>query len=545
MTRCHPFRRAALLLLLASPALPAAGPRTPRPSDPILTLPLDTLGMDAIPPRLLTGGATMFTLNFVDPTHLLLTFNTHGLIPRQPDALPGDDDRLLSVLLLELPSGKVIARTQWHTRDRQQYLWPLAHGLFMLRIRNKLSVIDPLRSLAAGRDAFDQQNFLEMKRRIGYISVSPGGDLLVVETIPAPKPAADDAARFAAATLPPGANSNQDITPEPKLHTRPALQVDTDSLTQIHIYRMNFVTEPGQPAHLTAQAAGLVAAQNLIRVPATAEGFLDISRESAHTWLFDFQSHAGKRIELSPFDTTCAPSPYFISRTDFVSFGCNGADTRIEFSGFNLRGEEPWIQNLSGSQISPLIVSSPETGRFAFSRITVAGTFYDLDNLLPEELSGQEIEVLQNYDGRILLKAQASPIQRAGQNFDISPDGLGFTVIHNNAVEVYRLPPLTPKDQDALKLAESIAPEKNNARIQLRSSRTEAVKSPLPSAPNPTADVSAARMSDAPATIVAGTPQRDPDPQPTVPQPPAAGADEAPQAPPSLYGPGYPKPPKP
>ena len=515
------------LFAITIPACPDAGPKTPRPTDPIVSIPLDTLGFDAIPARLLTGGATMFTLHFVDPTHLLLTFNTHGLIPRKPDTVPGDDDRLVNALLLELPSGKIIARTQWHTRDRQQYLWPLSHGMFLLRIRQKLTVIDPVRGLAAG-DAFHEQNFLEMKRRIGYISVSPGGDLLVVETIPAPKPAADDAARFAAATMSPGAKPDQDITAEPKLHTRPALQVDTDSLTQIHLYRMNFETEPGQPARLTARVAGLIAAQNLIRVPATADGFLDISRESARTWLFDFQSHAGKRIELSPFDTTCAPSPYFISRTDFVSLGCTGSENHLEFSGFNLRGEEPWIQNLSGSQIAPQIVSAPDSGRFAFSRITVAGTFYDLDNLIPEELGGQEIEVLQNYDGRVLLKLNASPIQRAGQNFDISPDGLGFTVIRNNNLEVYRLPPLTSKDQEALKLADTIAPEKNEARISLANPATVAKSSDKPSIP----------------TITAGTPAHLPDPEPTLPTPPAPNADDAPRAPPSLYGPGYPKPPK-
>jgi hypothetical protein len=61
------------------------GPKPVKPGDPYLSFPLDSLGFDPVQPRLLTGPATYFTLNFVDDTHLLLTFNSHGLIPRVND----------------------------------------------------------------------------------------------------------------------------------------------------------------------------------------------------------------------------------------------------------------------------------------------------------------------------------------------------------------------------------------------------------------------------------------------------------------------------
>jgi hypothetical protein len=509
MTPSRPFRRAAFLLLLAAPALLAAGPKTPRPSDPVVSIPIADLGFDPIAPRFLTGGATMFTLNFVDDTHLLVTFNTHGLIPRMPDTAPGDDDRLINALLLELPSGKVLARTQWHTRDREQYLWPLGHGLFLLRIRSTLTVIDPLRRLADGAsDPFKEMGFLNMDRRIGYISVSPGGDLLVVETVPAPRSAADDdAARFAAAAGGKAQYPNQvqAASQSQSDPSRPVFQVDTDSLVQVHLYRMSFeAAAPGEQPKLRAQSAGLIATQKLIRVPATADGFLDVYQESPHTWLFDFQSHAGKRLELSPFDTECAPSPWFISRTDFISLGCTGSESRVVLSGFDLRGEEPWIQVLSGNQIAPEIVSSPASGRFAFSRILVAGSFYDNQNLLPEELSGQEIQVIQNHDGRILLKVQASPIQRT----------------------------------DQLRLVATSTPEPNQNRILLIPVRTAtAAKNNLPNAPNPSFAVQTVDESSnlsAPAAPKANAGDVQPSPE-----------SDVPRTPPSLYGPDYPKPPKP
>jgi len=467
------------------PACPAGAPKPIRPGDPVISIPLLKLGFESPQPRFLTGSATMFTLHFVDDSHLLLTFNTHGgLIPRVADGALQSEDRLVNALLLELPSGKILARTQWHTRDRLQYLWPLSHGMFLLRIQQHLTVIDPLGNLAAG-DPFKQSNFLQMDRRIGYISVSPGGDLLVVETIPPPRPDLEDPIALLSNQSQSQNNSQPQLqvrspAPDPNAPSAAGSTASPTALTlqapdttiQVHMFRMVFEPQPDGPTHLIAQSAGQLSARSLIRVPATAEGFLDMTKESSQTWLFDFQEHTGKRMELSPFDTTCAPSPSFITRSEFVAFGCHGSDTKVELSGFNLRGEEPWVDVLGGQHISPFITSAPDAGRFAFSRILLTGTYFDLLNLLPEEISAQEILVFQSHDGRVLLKVQASPIQRTGQNFDLSPNGLSFAVIRAGNLDIFHLPALTKRDEEQLKLAAAAVPEKNDARIRLTPTRT-------------------------------------------------------------------------
>jgi len=491
----------------ARPSFASDGPKPVKPGDPYLSFPLEALGFDPIQPRLLVGPATYYTLNFVDDSHALLTFNSHGLIPRVNDGTSQEDDRLITALLIGLPTGEVLSRTTWHTRDKAQYLWPLSHGLFMIRVQSRLTLIDPVRNLAKG-DAFHEQTFLELSKPIGYISVSPGGDLLVIETINPPHPDTDSDSNLGAPQV---------------------LHFDTEPTAEIHFFRTLFLANPGEQPHLVVQAAGLASARNLIRVSATAEGFLDILKESNQTWLFDFQSHAGKRLELSAFDTTCAPSPYFVSRTEFVAIGCRGSESRLLFSGFNLRGEQPWIQVLSGQQISPIIVTAPDAGRFAFSRILVSSSYYDIQNLVPEELSGQEIQVIQQHDGRILLKVQASPIQRAGQNFDISPDGLSFTVIRNGNLEFYHLPELSAKDRDQVQLAAAAIVEKNDARIRLIPVRPNIPAKPVPAAPAEQGlTINAPSAATTPATNAG-------DAQPT---------DDGPRTPPSLYGPDYPKNPK-
>ena len=397
----------------------------------------------------------MYTVNFVDEKHLLFTFTVRSLMARLPDAEEDDDDRNVAALLIEVPSGKVLSRTEWRTRDHDRYLWPLEHGRFLLRVRSKLSVIDPLRNFEKG-DAWLRQGFLSLERPIGYVAVSPSGNLLGVETLPLRKKKLTGAAASAdalAATV-------------PGYRPPPSIRVEGRSPVQIYFFRLK-TDGPDWNGKLIAQTAGQVGAPNLINLPTTGDGFLDIKQDKGATWLFDFVSHTGKRLELAAYDTSCAPRPYFISRSEFVAFGCRGTTEKQQLSYFNLKGEEPWLSVLQGTQVSPSIIGAPGAGRFAMSRTLVAGTVFDTETLTAADLTAQEISVMQNYDGRVLLKVQATPIQRAGQNFDLSPSGEKFAVLRGANLEVYSLPTLNGKDLKAVKLAEGMTPEANDAPIRM------------------------------------------------------------------------------
>ncbi len=424
-----------LLLFLLLPAARASS----KPEQPLL-IPLEPLGVPAAQPKMLAAGATLYTLNFVDDTHLLLTYFTRGLLTRLPDADVNDFDGLVAGVLLELPTGKVLARTEWRVRDRNTYLWPVGHGHFLFRVRSHLAMLDPLGNLASG-EAFRATLFANLPRRIGYITTSPGGDLLAIETLPPLKHA----------TVGQAAVAFDDEKPD-----KPAVE--------IYFYRLSL-----EDGHLEHKAAGAVAANNLIAIPANASGFLSSVKESAAVYNFDYISHDGKKLELSPFDTTCAPHPHWISRSDFVAFGCQVSGGKPMLAGFNLKGENAWINVLGGQQLPPSIVPSPESGRFALERVLISATATNLENLVPEETLGQEITVFQSYDGRQLQKVNASPIQRAGQNFDLSPNGLALAVVQNGNIAVYKVPPLNGKDQAALKLARTMEPPPSLGRIHLNS----------------------------------------------------------------------------
>jgi hypothetical protein len=162
-----------------------------------------------------------------------------------------------------------------------------------------------------------------------------------------------------------------------------------------------------------------------------------------------------------------------------------------------MKGDEPWLSALSGPQVSPIVVAAPVAGRFAVSRTLVSANAFDLESLTTEDLTAQEITVMQNHDGRQLLKVQASPIQRAGQNFDLSPDGLHFAVVRNGNIEVYSLPALTNADKKALEEARKMEPERNDAPVRLKPGMT--IPASVADASEEAAPTAAGKNAPAPA----------------------------------------------
>jgi hypothetical protein len=148
---------------------------------------------------------------------------------------------------------------------------------------------------------------------------------------------------------------------------------------------------------------------------------------------------------------------------------------------------------------------------------------------------------MQAHDGRQLLKVQAQPIQRAGQNFDLSPSGLQFAVLRGDNIEVYKLPPLNEKDRKALELAKGMTPEPYDGPIRLGAVpvKVEAAAEPAAQASNAPAPHPVA----APAALPSGeaVPESAAAPAPAAQAEGTSGDQQGPRKPPSLYSPDYPK----
>jgi hypothetical protein len=461
---------------------------------PATRIPLDPLGFQPPLAQFMLAGSSMLTVDYVDSDHLLLTYSTKKLLKRLSECPPADQDRVVDGVLLELPSGKVLARTSWRTHDHGQYLWNLGRGRFMLRIRNTLTTFAPMVNLAKG-NAFAQRPFIRTERRIGGVLLSPDADLMILETMD-PRP------------------SDQVLGDQPREEDKPV---------QINFFRLISLNGDDFDVH----ASGALRSRVTGRIPANSAGYIAILDDGRQHWSFDFRSYGGKVKELAAFDSTCRPSPMLVSRSEFIAFGCHLSHTPQILGAFNLRGEEMWEQNMTENYVSPSFSYAPGSGRFAMSRVLTRSSLVDSDSFSPEMFDGQEITVYQTDSGRQLLHVDAAPIARAGQNFSLSPDGLSLAVVRSDALEVYRLPELTTEERKAVQMAEASAPQiDGDPSMVLSSGNGDSTGSPersdLSTPPAGTREQPAPAAADASSSSasVAGS----------TPTPPAAVADAGPKA---------------
>jgi hypothetical protein len=313
-------------------------------------------------------------------------------------------------------------------------------------------------------------------------------------------------------------------------------------------------------------SAGAIRTRAALALPMTSAGFLDVLEGRKDTWMFNFNEHSGKVDELAAWDTSCFPRATFVGHSEFVAFGCRGSNDKHEIAGFNLKGEQMWQQGFFDYYIAPIFEFAPSAGRFALGRTILA---VPLDPEVPvpaSAVSTQEVRVYQTYSGKQIFRAECSPVQRAGQNFSLSADGLQLAVIretttrrvvkgdldeyteHRASVEVYALPPLSDKDLAAIKDVEKVAPVDTGARIDFSLERrsSERNKVNTASAADHGAGAGGLAPVQGPAADV---------PQPTL-GAPGANASESEQnaptvgdvdtghrrEPPTLYGPDEKKP---
>ncbi len=507
------LRRLASAALILATAM-AFGARGPRPD---FTIPLEQLGFQTLSQQPLLAGSSMLTVHFIDDQHLLVTFELRALLKRIPGDPPDDQDRNIRALLLELPSGRILAHTDWRTHDRGQYLWSLGHGRFLLRIRDTLTTIAPLVNFSTS-DPFRQRPFLDVpSRRIGMLLLTPNADVLTVET----------------KSLKPAASGSQPPQFVPAADSDP----HSDPI-QINFYRI--AIPEGHGDEVLVRAAGAGRSQAFGSLALTAAGHLELIDQGHQHWAFNSDTFSGETKELAPFDSTCRPSPTFVSPGEFIAFGCHGGQTPQVLGGFNMRGEEMWEQGLFGDYTAPYLVFAPDGGRFALGRIMSAAPFTENEPLIPGVFNGQSVVVYQTDSGKQILKLDCSPIEPAGQNFALSPDGLSFGVVRDGAIEIYKLPPLNKKEQAAVKLAQSVAPAATELPIRFTaeaaSSAPDEAMPPAANQPSPQPAAAQTKASTrAPASVSTSAAAPQPAAQPaTAPSGNASGDQQEQRKPPTL-----------
>jgi hypothetical protein len=207
-----------------------------------------------------------------------------------------------------------------------------------------------------------------------------------------------------------------------------------------------------------------------------------------------------------------------------------------------------WEQNISENYVSPSFVFAPAGGRFALGRL-ILHTSFDLEEpIQPELLGPQSVVVYQTDSGKQILRVDCSPIERAGQNFDLSADGMNLAVIRNDAIEIYSLPSLTAQEQKAIQMAKASEPPEVDSPVNFGAAPASSQPKPADTSSTQVAGTQTQTTSDQNQTSAnSGSAGSDVSSMPTKPanasdsqsakpdQGDATASETAPRKPPTLY----------
>jgi hypothetical protein len=410
---------------------------------PMVTLSLDSLGVPALSTSFLNAGASILTVNFLDDHHLLVTYGERGLVPRLPDDPKDDDDRLVAAEIVELPGGKVLAKTQWHMHDHARYLWALGPGRFMVRMGNVLYLMTPLSGLADGHP-FARSVFPWRMARPGALFVSEDGGLLTIESQVV--------------------SHGQD-----QIDVGDAVPVEQKVTTMLDFYRLSGDGSPGSP--VAVSSVGSVRSPQPFYLPIDSRGYLWPTETGNSHWAVMYDDMRGKTAHVGTLDSTCTPRLEMVSHAVYIALTCRGADDRVRMQGYGLDAQETWEEDF-GDFGAPVFAYAPEAGRFAFSRKVsdpapasplVAGLAAPPDT----PVDRQSVRVYQSVSGELLLKVDAFPAMKTMENFALAEDGSELAVVREGAVEVFRLPELKPRDKNDIAEAAKLAPPADEGPVML------------------------------------------------------------------------------
>ena len=394
-----------LLVLLLSPSTLSAQSSSDASSgqQPVL-IDISKLGYPGLSRTERLGGDSNVTLNVVDSSHLLLTFNPKKLFQRLPDCPAGHDDRLIRAVVLEIPTGRVVESKDWYLHDHRRYLWSMGSGRFLLRRLNSLYLVD---------SKLQEKLLLQSPKDLLWVSVTPDRSQILIET-------AED-------------------LPKPS-ETQPSAQEAKS--------KPGFVVQ-----FLDSQSAILQRTLNLntlVDLDATSTGYAD-TLHKGDVWLVRYGPSPEQRRNIARVRSRGVPKILYSSDNSLLIGRCCSPEGDYSVSSFSVTGHRLWRQHWDRTRYYPVIAGNSDNSRIAvssLSHIPYTGTTGNADSNDDTDFSlEQRVEVFETASGAPVFSTRVSPVMLGQQNYSLSPDGRRLATLTDSGIDVYDLPAMSAQEQ--------------------------------------------------------------------------------------------------
>jgi VWFA-related protein len=359
-------------------------------------------------------GQANVSVDFVDNSHVLFTFNPKKLFKRLPDCPPTHDDRIIHAVIFEVPSGRVVRQADWYVHDNRRYLWPLGSGRFLLRRLNTLSIVDS--------DLYEKPLMTSPKGFL-WLAVTPDGKQILIETT----------------------RDEQLSKKKDPAGSVPKLKVKID-----------FLDVETLAVQRTIKSDGIV------NLEATSTGFTDVSHGmSGKIWLIRFGPNAQTRKDIARVRSRCIPDTFYPSSNTVLIGRCSATGSDYSVSAFTVTGHRLWRQRWSQHRYVPKISGSEDGSRFALSTLqrVMPVDFAKAGSTQPEDQDQdpdyesasqglkQHIQIFDTATGVPVLSVDTTPAVLTAQNFSFAPDGSRLAMLGRSGLEIYDLPAMSADER--------------------------------------------------------------------------------------------------
>jgi hypothetical protein len=385
---------------------------------PSFTIPAAALGFTAPGSIYLGFRYSMASLDFLDDDHLLFTFRVPGLIRRENGRIPGEDERQIRAVVVEIKTGRVEAEALWTVHDRTRYLWMLKDGHFLLRDRD---------GLEQGDSSLVLKPFLQFPGAVEWLEMDPQQQYIVT-------------------------NSNEPAKLEAKpdqVNSPPTAAVNMETDAQKTSAAADPI--PSAPAdtvvRILQRATGKVMlvsrSRSSVHLPINADGYLERLRGNGQSWMINLNFFTGGNRILGHVESNCSPEFNFVSQSEFLVSGCTAwGGTRLD--AFTTDGRRLWEEDVTSSETWSITTMSPDGSRMAYETLEVSRPVNAYNPLDSKDIKGQLVRIINAADGAVALEVAASPQLDMGGNVAISPTGKTVAVLSGGAIQIFDLPPPPP-----------------------------------------------------------------------------------------------------
>ena len=179
---------------------------------------------------------------------------------------------------------------------------------------------------------------------------------------------------------------------------------------------------------------------NPVHLPLIPTGYLESIRGRGSSWEINFNHFAGPSARIAPVQSYCSPLVDFLSESVFLVTGCDSTG-EPRLTALSTAGRRLWQAPPLGPSVWPVLVYSQDGARFARETLMATHEVNAREPLDAPDIKGQDVQIINSADGKVALRAAASPVLDGGGNVAIAPSNRRAVILMDGALRLFQLPP--------------------------------------------------------------------------------------------------------